>query len=341
MYHVLFYSILIVSTLLLIKSRVGKKWWRPRHFLGKAAKNGGLLLLGLIALTLWTLQVLQLTAPRGSLLHEAARLPEHYFHLNRLKTEGLQVQRYTYGEHHRQYLLLIHPSTPQVKGKIIFYVHGGGWHVGKPKSHLPLAKVFSDAGYTVVMPAYRLGPWHDYYDQSEDMHLALKRTLEIQNEQQWCEREIVLGGTSAGGNLAALLLYDRARLSQMGLSQRAFQGFFSLAGALDIAEMPATAVLQNYAGAPSSKRFAQANPVSYIRADEQVPVLCIHGDQDGLVSYHAACSFVDHLKRVDKNLVELHSIPGGTHLEVASEWYYKPAANYGQNQMLLTWLEKL
>jgi acetyl esterase/lipase len=342
MYELFFYAILLITTGLFVKSFIGKKWWKPRLVIGKILKSSGLGIIAMIALVLWSMKVLEATAPRGSLLHEAVRLPKHFYTLAQHEAQNLKIEEIRYGEHPRQYMLVCESAkTPASRNKIVFYVHGGGWHVGAPEQHFPLAEKLAAEGYTVIMPAYRLGPVFGYDALNEDMTSALKASLNLMETQGWCGKELVLGGTSAGSNLAALLLYDRDRLHSLGLSQGIFAGFFSLAGALDIEQMDESFALENYAGACEGSSFDQANPVCHMHEDEQVPVLCIHGTADGLVKYKAANSFVGILQTINPGLVELHAIPDATHIEIATKWYYSKKADYGQGDMLLNWLNHL
>lgn len=342
MYELIFYSLLVLSTGLFIKSFIGRKWWKPRLIVGKILKNSGLAVAAMLALLLWSMKVLEATAPKGSLMHEAVRLPKHFYQLAKGEAKNMNIQQLNYGTHSRQYMLLCESkSVPAFRNKIIFYIHGGGWHMGRPERHFPLAEKLAAEGYTVIMPAYRLGPVFGYAELNEDMTSALKAALNLMETRGWDKKELVLGGTSAGGNLAALLLYDRERLAEMGLSQDIFAGLFSLAGALDLERMDATFALKNYAGEAHSVTFEQANPVCRIQSDECIPVLCIHGTADGLVKYDAAASFVQALQAIDNNLVELHAIPNATHIEVATKWYYNEASDFGQGEMLLQWLDCL
>lgn len=340
MFELLFYSLLVISSFTLLKAFIGPKWWKPRYVIGKIFKGTGLVLVSILTLILWSVTVLEATAPKGTLLHEVARLPKHYFLLRQQKTDSLSVDRISYGPHSNHYMLICRDKKSEAKpSKIIFFVHGGGWHVGRPESHLKLAEKLATEGYVVLMPAYRKGPIHDYEEINNDMTLALKAALMLQKEQNWTEIPFILGGTSAGGNLAALLLYDKERLNSLGINQDYFSGLFSLAGALDIERMNPTFVLKRYAGTPKDSKFYDANPVCHIDQNEHIPVLCIQGAEDGLVQPEAAESFVSYLRTIDSNMVEYHKIPGATHMDITSSWYYNKSSDFGQTTILLNWLK--
>ena len=180
MYELFFYTLLILSTGLLVKSFIGKKWWKPRLVIGKVLKSSGLGIVAMIALVLWSMKVLEATAPKGSLLHEAVRLPKHFYTLAQYEAQDLQIEEIRYGDHPRQYMLVCESTKiPVHRNKIVFYVHGGGWHVGAPERHFPLAEKLAAEGYTVIMPAYRLGPVFGYDALNEDMTTALKTAIDL------------------------------------------------------------------------------------------------------------------------------------------------------------------
>lgn len=342
MFEYLLFTVFVVSTFAFLKPFIGKVWWSPRMWIGKFFKGLGLTFSLLISLTVISITILEATAPKGSFMYEAARLPRHFYQLNQQEVENLNIQKVFYGSYYRQYILVCKPKQlTSEQEQIIFFVHGGGWHVGKPENHLKIAEVLTEQGYIVLMPAYRRGPVFDFDDINQDMTNALKKALEIRNENGWTDKTIVLGGTSAGGNLAALLLFDSKRLEDMGINQDLFSGMFTLAGALDLDKMSRTPALRSYAGKADSKRFFDANPVNHISKDSHVPVMCIQGIKDGLVSEKSADSFVQYLKDIDSNLVQYYKVPEASHIEISSAWYYDKSADYGQMTALIKWLNAL
>lgn len=295
-----------------------------------------------LALLLGGFTFIGASVPKGTLIYEAIRLPGHYIKKKAQKIEGVNIEKISYGEHSKNYMLICTSETVKpYRNKIIYFIHGGGWQIGSPEGNLKMAEKLVNNGYIVLMPAYRKGPLHKYDDISADMTAALKATIKLRKERSWDNIPLILGGTSAGGNLAALLLYDEERLASLGIDQSYFSGLFSMAGALDLDQMRPTIVLKSYAGKPQSESFEMANPVCYIDETENTPVLCIQGDKDGLVNPESADSFVEHLKSINPSIVEYYKIKGATHLDITSGWYYKRESDFGQSALLLNWLNKL
>lgn len=101
------------------------------------------------------------------------------------------------------------PQSAQ-PGPLCVYFHGGGWTFGWPESGEAGIEVLTkQCGITVVAVAYRLAPEHVFPTAAHDACDALK----------WCAENadslgadvfkgLLVAGTSAGGNLAAVAAHD-------------------------------------------------------------------------------------------------------------------------------------
>ncbi|MBA4306859.1 MAG: hypothetical protein C0429_09000 [Sphingopyxis sp.] len=85
---------------------------------------------------------------------------------------------------------------------LALYLHGGGWSLGGFATHDIMARSLCDqSGATIVLPEYRLAPEHPFPAGLDDCAAVL----------DWCEaiqapgQKLVIGGDSAGANLAAAL----------------------------------------------------------------------------------------------------------------------------------------
>ena len=95
----------------------------------------------------------------------------------------------------------------------VLYLHGGGWVVGGLDSHefitAPLAR---DLSAVVVAVDYRLAPEHVFPAAFDDC-LAVWRHLQTQGDAWGIDASrVVVAGDSAGGNLAAALCLEIARM---------------------------------------------------------------------------------------------------------------------------------
>ncbi|BDS15335.1 alpha/beta hydrolase [Aureispira anguillae] len=293
--------------------------------------------------SLWLWQLLLWVLPKGSKIEEAIHLPRHLWMLDHAAfKDGEQKQKVAYGTQQRQYYQYYPaPSSSNQKNTVIFYIHGGGWCLGSPNQHKHLAHLLQKEGYTLIFPAYRLTPEFNYFDLQEDINAALTHSLEFLKTQGIHHPQLIIGGTSAGANLGCLLAYDENRWEKMNLDRSILQGVFSIVGALDIAKMEQTSTLLNYTGQPESATYQLANPVTWINQKDSFNFLCLHGKKDGLVDYAAAVSFCDKLNRVAPNRIDFQSFEQATHIDLGAAWYYDPAMNYGQDSILINWLNKI
>jgi acetyl esterase len=99
-------------------------------------------------------------------------------------------------------------------GKVLLYLHGGGFLLGGLESHADACSGFCAAtGIDVVSIAYRLAPEHQHPAQLDDVQAAFVH-LHMQGLR------VIVGGDSAGGNLAAAIcLRQRAQGGAMPMGQ--------------------------------------------------------------------------------------------------------------------------
>jgi phosphinothricin tripeptide acetyl hydrolase len=99
-------------------------------------------------------------------------------------------------------------ATP---GRVVLYLHGGGYVIGSPRSHRHLAAAIAGAaGASALLLDYRLAPEHPFPAAVEDATAAYRWLL----DQATAPERIVIAGDSAGGGLtvATLLALREARV---------------------------------------------------------------------------------------------------------------------------------
>lgn len=72
-----------------------------------------------------------------------------------------------------------------------------------------------------------------------------------------------------------------------------------------------------------------------------MPVLCIHGNKDGLVSANTVLTFVKKLCLYQCEMTEFYMIKGESHIGAATQWYYNNKKDKGQKALILRWLHQL
>ena len=87
--------------------------------------------------------------------------------------------------------------------KVLFYVHGGGFTFGSPRTHSALAAQLAQRlGARAVLPQYRLAPESPYPAAPDDIRASWEALI----AQGTNPRDVIVGGDSAGGALAFGLL---------------------------------------------------------------------------------------------------------------------------------------
>ncbi len=90
-----------------------------------------------------------------------------------------------------------------VAGRVVLYLHGGGYVIGSPRSHRHLAAaIASAAGGSALLLEYRLAPEHPFPAAVDDAVAAYRWLL----DQAIAPGHVVVAGDSAGGGLTVATL---------------------------------------------------------------------------------------------------------------------------------------
>lgn len=110
--------------------------------------------------------------------------------------------------HTSEFLLFKPPPSTQAQSPLIVLVYGGGFITGAKADMAPLAVTLSASfGATVVCPEYRLAPEHKFPTAPNDLWdfmTWLASNVPVTGADP--ASGFVIGGVSAGGNLAAVMV---------------------------------------------------------------------------------------------------------------------------------------
>jgi acetyl esterase len=114
------------------------------------------------------------------------------------------------------HLSLLRPRPGASPAPVLVWVHGGGWRTGSELDRTPDLRRLADAGWLVVSVEYTLTrPGRPTWDVAgPQVACALSRVAEHAAEQGGDARRLVLGGDSAGGQLATSVGYRAASGTQ-------------------------------------------------------------------------------------------------------------------------------
>jgi acetyl esterase/lipase len=195
----------------------------------------------------------------------------------------------TVGE--KQLRLDLHrPAKASGEEPLVVWIHGGGWRRGS-KANCRLSWL-TEHGYAVASIEYRLSGAAIWPAQIHDCKAAIRWLRANARRLGYDATRIGVGGSSAGGHLAALLgtsgdvaAVEGAVGGNTEHSSRV-QAVYDLFGPADFSTMGAGggAVGQLLGGAPADMPEVArlASPVTHVTRDDP-PFLIAHGDRDRLV----------------------------------------------------------
>jgi acetyl esterase/lipase len=251
-----------------------------------------------------------------------------------LPVAQLREEKVTYGDAPNQYFYLCWPAAvEQRRRSAVLFLHGGGWSTGNPFLFRFVGHFFAGLGYPTILGGYRMAPAAHYPAQVEDSSIDLEVGVEALANRGVALEQLIVGGQSAGAHLASLLVYNRALRSAELIAPLRLAGFFSISGPLSFSACSVPSLRKMIADLMGDGyRWGMADPIRYIRGDETVPAVLIHGDRDPLVDLQNTLSFAKRLSRSRSCKVDVHLVRGGHHADLASLFLEdKPAARVFKN----------
>lgn len=211
-----------------------------------------------------------------------------------VKNSEIRAGKHRFGPDNKQYFLYFKPSGA-VKRRIIVYIHGGGWMAGSPNRYKYIGKVFSDMGYHTVSLGYRHTPLYKYPAQAEDIFTAYVKAIAFLQKNGVRTDRVVVIGSSAGGHLGGILVYDKQMQQKYDINPNVFKGLVSLGGILSfgVEYAPTTQLLIESLFEKGYDR-KKAEPMSLVDGSEKVKVLCIHAQNDPVSEIENEAKFVAH-----------------------------------------------
>lgn len=185
-----------------------------------------------------------------------------------------KTKNISYGPIDRQKLDVYRADVPKTGAPLIVFVHGGSWQDGSKNIYKFLAEGFTQKGYDVVVPNYRLYPEAVYPVMIEDTAKAVAFV-----QQEFLDRDLVLMGHSAGAYNILMTMLDPEYLSAVNgdLCTR-IAGAVSLAGPTGILAVG----IEPYTTIFPERLFGSDAPLNNVSAPTP-PVFFGHGLDDATV----------------------------------------------------------
>ncbi len=228
----------------------------------------------------------------------------------------------SYGQtgHERCCMDIYTPREGAANGAGVLLIHGGGWSSGDKTRWRALATYLAERGYVCASVGYRLLPEHLFPTQIEDVRSAMAAFMDRADELGFDPGRVGVVGSSAGGQLAALLATigpDDALGAGEGLTRRDTRPAAAVLynAVLDFTDDPDRAARYEglFGGPLEEKRalYEQASPARRVD-DAFPPVLMLYGTQDTLTPVTTAFPMAERLHELGV-LCEIAVFPGQEH----------------------------
>jgi acetyl esterase/lipase len=187
------------------------------------------------------------------------------------------------------------------------------------------------------MPSHRRIPFFDFRHIRRDIQATMHLVAGLMEEHGLARKKVILGGTSSGGHLAALLALDPGILKEDGIPGAGLAGLFLMGAAINFGGMWRSPPLWMLAGRRKGPLYRQANPMFHLTESFRLPTLVIHGTKDGLVEFESVQAFVLKLDSMKQASVVFVTLPGGIHTDAAS-WGFP---GHPANKAFFKWLQEM
>ncbi len=144
---------------------------------------------------------------------------------------------YVANGHERHVLDIYAPAAGAKNLPVVFWIHGGGWQAGDKSDVKSKPQAFVDRGCVFVSTNYRLLPHVDMATLIKDVAASLHWVHDHIAEHGGDPKRMLVGGHSAGAQLAAILCTDDRYLKAEGLSLQIIKGCVPVDG--DTFDIPA------------------------------------------------------------------------------------------------------
>lgn len=157
-----------------------------------------------MSLRLWVMSAITRASFKQALKHLSPGAFRRFFNIQSrlffLSPSGVRFENRVFAT--GQAYIHAAPKTAD-KMQILFYIHGGGFVFGGPRTHRHLAAdIAKKARIKAVLPAYPLSPEHRFPAAIDTLRSAYDEIA----SSGYTDAQIIIAGDSAGGNLALLLL---------------------------------------------------------------------------------------------------------------------------------------
>ena len=219
------------------------------------------------------------------------------------------------GEIKRTFDLIV-PDGQSQKPPLLIWIHGGGWCGGEKRIYNDFER-FCWHGYAVLSIDYRFSQDAPFPAQLIDCKTAVRWARAHAAQYGYCADRLLVGGSSAGGHLAAMLgvtngktEYDKGPYLEYSSTVQAVVDEF---GPVDLApdRNPALRGSLSALLGGNSENIRLASPVQLVSGNEP-PFLILHGSSDPCVPVAQSRVFAEILRKAGCDVL-YYEVPSGGH----------------------------
>lgn len=232
---------------------------------------------------------------------------------------------------------------PAMEGRYpaLLLIHGGGWRSGNKSMQVPLAQQIAAKGYVTAAVEYRLSPEALYPAAVEDIKAALRFLRANVATYAIDPDKIAISGSSAGGQLAALVgmtpgIERFNGMIKVDPRSEQVQAIIDMDGILDFTD-PNESGKDNDPAKPSAgaywfgatfrqapDKWIEASPLRYASANTP-PMLFINS---AFPRFHAGRDSVITLLSTHGIMTEVQTLPDTPHPFWLFHPWFEPTVNY-------------
>ena len=222
-----------------------------------------------------------------------------------------------FGPDRQQHCVLWEPDEVSHEAPVLYF-HGGGYVFGEAESMEDAANAYNSQGYRFCSVGFRCAPRHRFPAMVRDAFQGSIAAIGwMEGNGIPCDR-VVVGGTSAGGHLAALVCYARWLQEAYRFPVGKVAACVSVAGVADAADLlvkpfPTYGAWRTQVdlrtGGETREGMLRAverySPVDIVEAEAEagnvprIPLFVVHGREDMLSPYSSQVRFVEALRRAN------------------------------------------
>jgi acetyl esterase/lipase len=218
-------------------------------------------------------------------------------------------------------------DLPAEPAPVLIFVPGGAWvHGSRLLQGYALMSHLAELGWVCLSIDYRVAPHHPWPSHITDVKTAIAWARANVDKFGGDRNFVVIGGTSAGGHLAALAGLTANDPEMQGElpegSDTSVDAVVGIYGRYDFEDrstvervrfvdfLERVVVKRKIAKHPDI--FRNASPIHRVHADAP-PFLVVHGSGDSVIPVAQARSFVEQLRAISGSVVSYLELPGAGH----------------------------